>query len=141
MADLHRLAGVRIRTTLAATLVVALVLAVAGFGFVLLQRAQLEDALTDLADKQATDLARQVSTLGLGSDELSPLVHSEEGVVQVLDAQGRVSASSDPIEESGPIVDSRPDPGETESDNGRRPPGGARRRLRGGLAWGVDAGR
>ena len=66
---------------------VALVLAVAGIGFVLLQRAQLEDALTDLADKQATDLARQVSTLGLGSDELRSLVHSEEGVVQVLDAR------------------------------------------------------
>ena len=116
MADLHRLAGVRIRTTLAATVVVALVLAVAGIGFVLLQRAQLEDALTDLADKQTTDLARQVSTLGLGSDELRSVVHSEEGVVQVLDAQGRVSASSDPIEESGPIVDSRPDPGESESE-------------------------
>jgi signal transduction histidine kinase len=111
----RRLSGVRIRTTLAATVAVALVLVVAGVGFVLLQRSQLEDALTDLADRQATDLARQVSTLGLGSEELSSLVHGEEGVVQVLDSDGRVTAASDSIEESGPIVDGRPGPDESDS--------------------------
>jgi signal transduction histidine kinase len=115
VASGHRLAGVRVRTTLAATLVVALVLAVGGFGFVLLQQDRLHDALADLAVAQADDLSRQVSTLGLTSRELVTLVHGEDGVVQVLDGQGNVVAASDPIEESGPIVTARPAPGETAS--------------------------
>ncbi len=107
------LAGVRIRTTLAATLVVALVLTVAGVGFVLVQRQQLRAAITDLANAQATDLSRQVKALGMGSQQLTALIHNEEGIVQILTADGAVAAASDPIEESGPIVKARPRPGET----------------------------
>lgn len=115
MDSRRRLAGVRVRTTLAATLVVALVLALAGAGFVALQRVQLRDALTNLAEGQASDLARQVATLGLTSKSLVSLISSEEGIAQVLDGQGRVMSSSDPIEESGPIVNARPVPGATVS--------------------------
>ncbi len=112
MARARRLAGVRIRTTLAATLVVALVLAVAGVGFVMAQRHLLRSAITELADAQAADLGRQVGSLGLGSQQLAALIHNEEGIVQILDSGGDVAAASDSIEESGPIVSTRPAPGE-----------------------------
>ena len=111
----HRLAGVRIRTTLTATLVVGLVLVVAGVGFVLLQEHQLHNAVYDQADQEAADLARQVETLGLSSPQLVSLVRAEVGIVQVVNAQGQLVASSDPIEESGPILAARPAPGQTVS--------------------------
>src|SRR4051812_50212047 len=57
-----RLGGVRVRAALAATGVVALILAVAAVAFVVLQRRQLEATLTDVAAPQAAagaaDLAR-----------------------------------------------------------------------------------
>ena len=108
----RRPVGIRLRTTLAATLVSAVVLAVAGTALVLVQRHLLRDAVADLAVRQASDVASQASTQGSTARDLVALVHSEDGVVQIVDDTGHVLAASDPIEESGPVVAARPAPGD-----------------------------
>src|SRR4051794_28363248 len=63
-AVLDRLGGVRVRAALAATVVVAVILAVSAVAFVLLQRRQLEATLTDVAAEQAAAVAGEVTRKG-----------------------------------------------------------------------------
>lgn len=104
-----RLGGVRIRATLAATLVVALALALAAVAFLVLQRRQLEASLTDLARQKAVDVARQVAQEGAATDLAGGA--GEQSLVQVVDSAGRVVASSPSVVGEPPVVRLTPLPG------------------------------
>lgn len=98
--------SVRVRATTAATLVVAIFLGLGALGFALLQRHQLENAVAGAARQQAEDLARQVATAtptgALSTGE------GDQSLVQVVDAQGKVVASSPSVDGERPIVAVRP---------------------------------
>lgn len=103
--------GVRVRTTAAATLAVAVVLALASVAFVLLQSHQLESSLTKVARQQASDVASQVAREGTAVDLLAG--GGEQSLVQVVDARGRVVAASPSVDGEPPVVDLAPSPGRT----------------------------
>jgi signal transduction histidine kinase len=93
-------ASVRVRTTAAAVLVVAVALVVGGAVLVGLVRDSLRDGLESTAEQRASELAGQIETSGLPGpppaddddvDELDDLVW------QVTDATGAVVASSQPL--------------------------------------------
>lgn len=114
MADspgVPRAPGVRIRTSLAATVVVALVLAAASIAFVLLQRHQLEASLTDVAGQQAADVATQVRRDGTRADLLGG--GGDQSLIQVVNQGGTVVAASASIEGEPPVIDLGPAAGET----------------------------
>lgn len=108
-----RTRSVRVRATAAATLVVAIFLGLGAVGFALLQRHQLENAVVDAARQQAQDLASQIA-----SSTPSGALNTGEGdqsLVQIVDAQGRVIASSPSVDGEQPIVSARPDVGTTQA--------------------------
>lgn len=103
---------VRWRTALAATGVVAVVLAVAGFGLIMLQQTQLESTLRDLANQQALDVSAQIARHGVEQTDISRSGSSELTLIQIVEhSTGRVVASSDSITGEPPVVDLRPPPG------------------------------
>lgn len=104
-----RRGGVRLRTTAAATLVVALVLASASIAFVLLLRHQLEASLADVARQQSADIAGQVETDGAGPDLVTG--GGDQSLIQVLDSTGDVVVASADVEGEPPVVDARPSAG------------------------------
>lgn len=118
-------ASVRVRTTLAAVLVVALALLAGGITLVVLVRGALASGLESTAEQRADTIAAQVRSTdapvgsdrepgeddeGDGGDDL------EDEVWQVLDQDGRVVSSSQPL--------SRPLPAE-DADSVRLPGGDA----------------
>lgn len=105
-----RLGGVRLRTSLAATLVVALVLAAASIAFVVLQRHQLEASLTGVARQHAGDVAGQVSQEGSAVDLIGG--GGDQSLIQVVDGGGSVVAASPTVRGERPVLDLRPAPGE-----------------------------
>lgn len=107
----RRLDGVRRRTTLAATLVVAIALAAAAVSFVSLQRHQLEASLTAVAKQQASDVSTRVATEGSSVDLSGG--RGEQALVQVVAADGSVVASSEAVSGEPPVVDLTPEPGQT----------------------------
>ncbi|MFY9913803.1 MAG: HAMP domain-containing protein, partial [Nocardioidaceae bacterium] len=113
VASRRPLAGVRVRTSLTATLLVAVVLVLAGTGFVLVQERQLRNAITALTEQHAHDLAIQLDSAGLSRNRLESLVRRDEAIVQIVNPDGSVMAASDSIEESPPVVAARPAPGST----------------------------
>jgi signal transduction histidine kinase len=108
-----RLGGVRVRAVVAATLVVALILAVAAVAFVLLQRRQLEATLGSVAEQDAAAVAAQVARDGAAAADVTPAGAGEQALVQVLDARGRVVAASSSVAGEPPLVDRRLAPGQT----------------------------
>ena len=94
--------GVRARSALAATLVLAAVLAVASGMLVLLLQRSLTSSLQTTATEQAGAVARQVTVQGLSAtagrpDALSDLLETVAGrtsLAQVLDASGTVVGST-----------------------------------------------
>lgn len=109
----HRVTSVRFRAAAAATMVVAVTLLGAGVAFVLLQRSQLEGALTDLARQQAGDLAARVRTEGV-ADAAVAMSGGEASLAQVVSPTGVVLAASPSIAGEPPVVDVTPEPGATE---------------------------
>lgn len=103
-----RVGGVRVRTSAAATLLVALVLAAASIAFVLLQRHQLESSLTDVARQQAGDVAAQVSQEGSAVDLIAG--GGDQSLIQVV-AGGSVVAASPTVEGEPPVLELSPAPG------------------------------
>lgn len=99
----------RLRATLSATLVVALALAVAAVAVVLLQRQALESSLTDLARRQAAEVATQVANDGAAVDLAGGT--GEQSLVQVVDSRGQVTASTPTVAGEPPVVKSAPRPG------------------------------
>jgi len=113
-----RLSGttVRWRTTLAATGAAAVVLAGAGFGLILLQEAQLESTLRDLANQQALDVSAQLQQQGIEQTDLSGSGSTGLTLIQVLDrGTGKVLAASSSITGEPPVVAARPASGEEVS--------------------------
>jgi len=106
-----RFRGVRWRTTAAATLTVAVFLAVAALAFAFAQRAQLKDSITEAAQGQAADIAAQVAQEGAGADLATGA--GDQSLVQIVDASGSVLAASPSVEGEPPVVDARPAPGAT----------------------------
>lgn len=112
-AVLDRLGGVRVRAALAATVVVALILAISAVAFVVLQRRQLEATLTDVAAQQAAAVAAVVARTGAAAADVTPAGPSERALVQVLTRDGNVVVSSPSIVGEPPMVADRPPPGKT----------------------------
>lgn len=97
-------------TAIAATLAVAVFLAVASVVFVLLQRQQLEDSLTDVARRQAVDVAGRVAQTGVAVDLVAG--GGDQSLIQVVDASGSVVAASPSIEGEPPVISQTPSPEE-----------------------------
>lgn len=108
-----RARSVRVRATAAATLVVAIFLGLGAIGFALLQRHQLENSVADAARQQAQDLAGQVAS-STPSGALST-GEGDQSLVQVVDVQGTVIASSPSVDGEQPIVSARPVIGRTQT--------------------------
>ncbi|MCY7400703.1 MAG: HAMP domain-containing protein [Nocardioides sp.] len=103
----------RWRTTVAATLAVAVFLAVAALAFAFAQRQQLEGSITEAAQQQASDIAAQVARDGAGAGLAAGA--GDQSLVQIVDAAGNVLAASPSVEGEPPVVDARPDPGSTST--------------------------
>lgn len=101
-----RIRSVRVRATAAATLVVALFLGLGAVGFVLIQRHELESAVADAARQQAQDLAAQVAQKAPAGSLTGAA--GDQSLVQVVNAEGVVVASSPSVEGEGPIAALRP---------------------------------
>jgi signal transduction histidine kinase len=108
-----RIGGVRVRAALAATVVVAVILAVASVAFVVLQQRQLETTLADVAAQQAAAVAAEVARGATTAADMDPAGGGEWALVQVVDAGGAVVAASPAIAGKPPVVGLRPAPGET----------------------------
>lgn len=104
--------GVRLRASLAATLLVALVLAAASVAFIILQRHELLASLTDVARQQASDAAGQASREGTAIDFASG--GGDQSLIQVVAGDGSVVAASPSVDGEAPVVDVAPPPGEVE---------------------------
>jgi signal transduction histidine kinase len=98
---------------MAATIVVALILAVAAVSFVILQRRQLEATLTDVAAQGAAGVASQVARDGASAADVVLTGGGERALVQVVGPDGLVVRSSPAIVGEPPVVDLRPPPGRT----------------------------
>ena len=115
-----RFHGVRWRTTVAATLAVAVFLAVAALVFAFAQRQQLEGSITEAARGQASDIAAQVAQDGAGAGLATGA--GDQSLVQIVDAAGNVLAASPSVEGEPPVVDARPEPGATSTVRSRALP-------------------
>ncbi|MFF5291050.1 sensor histidine kinase [Paractinoplanes globisporus] len=96
--------GVRLRTAIAAAVVVAVAGLLAAFGFVRVT----ESILTHNVDSSARQRAAEV-TAGLRDDEASDVIETMSGdmtLVQVLDSAGNVVASSFPVGSKPPLASS-----------------------------------
>ena len=105
--------GVRWRTTAAATLAVAVFLAVAALAFALVQRHQLEATLTETTRSQAADLARQITGHAVTPELVAR--PGDQTLVQVVDARGTVVAASSSVQGAPPVVGDRPPPGSSRT--------------------------
>jgi signal transduction histidine kinase len=93
--------GIRGRITLAATIAVAMVLALGGVAFVLL----LQRDLLRGVDASARTRAQDIAGLTLGAPPaVLPATQDDASVVQVLDKSGRVLAASGNIEGESALV-------------------------------------
>jgi signal transduction histidine kinase len=108
-----RVGGVRVRAALAATLIVALILAVSAVAFVLLQRRQLESTLLGVARQEAAAVAGEVARNGAAAADVTPAGAGEQALVQVIGPDGTVAVASPAIEGAPALVAPRPAPGET----------------------------
>ena len=115
-----RFHGVRWRTTVAATLAVAVFLAVAALVFAFAQRQQLEGSITEAARDQASDIAAQVAQDGAGAGLATGA--GDQSLVQIVDAAGNVLAASPSVQGEPAVVDARPGPGATRTVRSRALP-------------------
>lgn len=105
--------GVRVRTTAAATVAVAVFLAVAAVAFALVQRQQLEGSLAEGAREQASDLVAQVARDGANAD--LGVAGGDQSLVQIIASDGSVLASSPAINGEPAVVAARPGPGQVQT--------------------------
>ncbi|GIE95314.1 sensor histidine kinase [Paractinoplanes rishiriensis] len=126
MADLGR-ASVRLRTTAAAVLVVAVALLAGSVTLVLLVRASLRDGVEASAEQRASVLAAQVDSAGLPAPDDSD--GSEEGdddddlLWHISDKSGQIIRASGPL---GAALRSGGEGGDGESGGGEVTAGGQR---------------
>jgi signal transduction histidine kinase len=100
----RRRGTVRIRTTLAATAILALALLVGGVAMLTLLRRSLVRNMDDVADIRADDIAALVAEQQLPRT----LALEDDAVGQVVDEHGVVVAASRNIRGAGPIADVPP---------------------------------
>ncbi|MET0997235.1 MAG: ATP-binding protein [Marmoricola sp.] len=108
-----RRASVRLRTTVAAVLVVAIALLAGAFVLVSLVRDSLREGLETTAEQRASSLADEIETTGLPAvpppeaDEEDPDEREDldDVVWQVSDSAGTVVRSSEPLSEPLPTDD------------------------------------
>ena len=102
-------ASVRLRTTAAAVVVVAIALLVGAFTLVALVRGSLREGLEISAEQRASGLAEQIEASGLpasGSpDDDEDVAEPDDLVWQVFDADGAVVRSSQPLSAPLPTED------------------------------------
>jgi len=113
--------GARLRSTLAATLVVAVALTIGAVGMVLILRASLTQTVRDSAQQRANDVATAVSAEGAARDAIVAGNLSERSVVQVLDSHGAVLVSSPEIDGEPALTSARPAPGSVQVSTQRVP--------------------
>lgn len=119
----RRTGGVRVRTTLAATLVVGLALAVGAVLLVTQQRESLTDSVETAARLRAGDIARQLVRAEV--PEAITVPPENEGVAQVVDlATGEVVASSANVVGEARISDLEAPVGRTRAETVDRLPVG-----------------
>ncbi len=126
----RRRLGVRVRSALAATLVVALALAAAATVLVVLLQRSLVAGVDSAVTARARQVTRQIPADGLGGDGSKPRVAlaaavdapaARTSVVQVLAPDGTVAAASEDIKRQGPLVTARAEPGEVIRQDRRLP--------------------
>ena len=105
---------------MAATLTVAVFLAVAALVFAIAQRQQLQSSITEAARDQATDTAAQVARDGAGAGLATGA--GDQSLVQIVDGSGNVLAASPSVEGKPPVISARPGPGATSTVRSRALP-------------------
>jgi len=100
-----------VRAALAATAVVAAILAGSAVTFVRIQRHELESALAGVAEQEAAATAARVAEDGAEAD-VPPAGRGEQTLVQVVSSTGEVLAASRAIRGDPPVVGVRPAPGQ-----------------------------
>ncbi len=119
LASVRRRLGVRLRSALAAAVVVAVTSLLAGGVLLITARAILLDNVNTAADDRAAQIAASVK--GGGSDLGSLLRPSarDRTVVQLLDERGMVIAASDALSGQAPMSPLRPPTGKRVNDQRR----------------------
>src|SRR3954454_7740279 len=110
LVSIRRRLGVRLRSALAAAVVVAIASLLAGAVLLVTARSILLDNISTTANDRAAQIAAGLKT---GSD-LTTLLRPSAGdrtVVQVIDGSGQVVGRSDALAGQGPISPMRPAPG------------------------------
>lgn len=107
--------GIRLRTTLAATIVVAMALLGASAALVVLQRQQLIDGLTEVAAQQADVIAQEIEEEGVDAGSVTALEAAvgDAALLQILDSNGTVILATDDDYDTHPVTDRTPAAGET----------------------------
>ncbi|MDN5892408.1 MAG: HAMP domain-containing histidine kinase [Nocardioides sp.] len=103
-------ASVRLRTTAAAVMVVAMVLLIGGLTLVALVRESLHEGVESNAEQRLSELVAQIETSGLPDEALPEDDDDDDGadgadelVWQVRDAEGVVVRASQPLDRPLPI--------------------------------------
>jgi signal transduction histidine kinase len=116
----RRRLGVRMRSALAAALVVAAASVLTGVALVIAAHYILLDNVNQSATQRADQIAAQLAVSGPSA--LPSAIHPsprDRTVVQVLDADGHVLAASVAFRGAGPISPLRPAPGQTMGEQRR----------------------
>lgn len=108
--------SIRARTTISATLVVAVALLVASVALLVLQRQQLVAGLAAVATQDGDLIVDQIRDSGVDEVDVSALgaTAGESTLVQVIDAHGAVLVTSDKHYRAVAITGVSPGPGETK---------------------------
>ncbi len=108
--------GIRLRTTVAATIVVAVALVGASTALVVLQRQQLIDGLTEVATQQADIISQEIEESGVGDVSVTALEAAvgDSALLQILDENGNVILATDDDYDKHPVTDRTPAAGETQ---------------------------
>jgi signal transduction histidine kinase len=120
LVSIRRRLGVRLRSALAAAVVVAIASLLAGAVLLVTARGILLDNISTATSDRATQIAAGLKT---GSDLNTLLRPSarDRTVVQVIDVAGQVVGRSDALAGQGPISAMRPSPGDHDKEERRLP--------------------
>ncbi len=107
--------GIRLRTTVAATIVVAVALLGASTALVVLQRQQLIDGLTEVAKKQADIIAGEIVEGGVEEVDVDTFnaTVGDAALLQILDPDGTVLLATDDDYATQPFTSTTPVAGES----------------------------
>ena len=106
--------GVRARTAMSATLVVAVALALAAVALVVLHRRQLVHGLATVAQQQGAEVAAQITEGGIGAVDIAAVsaTAGERALVQVVNVDGTVASASASVQGESSVSLAKPGAGE-----------------------------